>query len=44
MSDGLSEHGEFEYHYDMDDGWRHPAGFDLNRINRDFKGAKTRRR
>jgi hypothetical protein len=21
-----------------------PVGFDLNRINRDFKGAKTRRR
>ena len=106
----LGANGEFEYRYDMGDGWRHrivfdslppsrhflevalpvclagenacppenvggpfgyadflrilaeskhpehadrvhwiggvfdPAGFDLNRINRDFKGAKTRRR
>lgn len=106
----LGPNGEFEYRYDMGDGWRHrvvfdslppsrhflevplplclagenacppedvggpwvymefvniladpkhrehaermrwiggvfdPAGFDLNRINRDFKGAKTRRR
>jgi hypothetical protein len=106
----LGEHGDFQYHYDMGDGWCHrvvfdslppspaflklplplclagenacppedvggpwgymefvniladpkhrehaermrwiggvfdPAGFDLNRINRDFKGAKTRRR
>ena len=106
----LGDHGEFEYRYDMGDGWSHrivieslppspaflqlplplclagenacppedvggpwgyadflsiladpkhrehadrvrwiggvfdPAGFDLNRINRDFKGAKTRRR
>lgn len=46
--------GEFEYRYDMGDGWSHrilewvggvfdPKGFDLNRINRGWRAGAERR-
>jgi len=73
----LGANGEFEYHYDMGDSWKHrlvfeplspawkdadrtheqhgdmvrwiggvfdPKGFDLNRLNRDYRTSKRRRR